>query len=186
MADTLHQNNQRLVLGLETGISSVKAQNKYYSMALQDNLLLLSSINPDEEEGKLTQHVLRNKTVFLDYWNDKTKDLLSAGIKELYQAAPFDGLWLGLNEATGFCDGECPSGIIPENVTSECSVGESFKNNTWWTSYDQQQEISTFKIPFIPGPKHNLDHLAISLNASHPSNNLTEYDTHSLFGHVQG
>ena len=137
MADTLHANNQRLVLALETGISSVKAQNKYYSMALQENLLILSLINPDLEEGKLTQHVTRNKTVFLDYWNDKTKDLLSAGINELYQAAPFDGLWLGLNEAAGACDGECPSGIILTNETS-CSLGEDMQNNTWWTSYKQQ------------------------------------------------
>jgi len=26
----------------------------------------------------------------------------------------------------------------------------------------------------------------MSLNATHPSNNLSQYDTHSLFGHVEG
>ena len=28
--------------------------------------------------------------------------------------------------------------------------------------------------------------MSISLNATHPSNNMTEYNVHSLFGHLQG
>jgi len=46
--------------------------------------------------------------------------------------------------------------------------------------------LNTFDLPFIPGGKYNLDHMTLSLNATHPSNNLTEYDLHSLFGHMQG
>jgi hypothetical protein len=32
----------------------------------------------------------------------------------------------------------------------------------------------------------NLDVKTLSLNATHPSNNMSEYDLHSLFGHAQG
>lgn len=39
-------------------------------------------------------------------------------------------------------------------------------------------------MPFIPG-KFNLDNLTLSLNATHPSSNMSEYDVHSLFGHMQ-
>lgn len=51
-------------------------------------------------------------------------------------------------------------------------------------SYGDQSENSTFKLPFIPG-KSNLDQSTLSLNATHPQSNLTEYDLHSLYGHLQ-
>lgn len=31
----------------------------------------------------------------------------------------------------------------------------------------------------------NLDHLTLSLNATHPSNNFKQFDTHNLMGHLQ-
>jgi alpha-glucosidase len=31
-----------------------------------------------------------------------------------------------------------------------------------------------------------LDYLSLSLNATHPANGLSEYDVHSLFGHLEG
>lgn len=34
------------------------------------------------------------------------------------------------------------------------------------------------------GTFYRFDNLSISLNATHPSNNLTEYDVHNLFGHM--
>jgi len=37
----------------------------------------------------------------------------------------------------------------------------------------------------MPGP-WNLDNMSLSLNATHPSNNYTEYNVHSLFGHLEG
>lgn len=36
-------------------------------------------------------------------------------------------------------------------------------------------------LPFIPG-LWNLDNMSLSLNATHPSNNESEYNLHSLFG----
>jgi alpha-glucosidase (family GH31 glycosyl hydrolase) len=54
----------------------------------------------------------------------------------------------------------------------------------WWTSYSQDEE-STFKLPFIPGSKYNLDNMTLSLNATHPDSGLSEYDLHSLFGHIE-
>ena len=74
---------------------------------------MLSTQNPDEEDGRLTQHVWPNKTVFLDFFANGTKDVWGQGLRDLYDLIPYDGLWLDMNEATGFCNGECPSGIIP-------------------------------------------------------------------------
>jgi len=41
-------------------------------------------------------------------------------------------------------------------------------------------------IPFIPGGKWNLDNMSMSLNATHPSTNDTQYNTHSLYAHSEG
>ena len=51
-----------------------------------------------------------------------------------------------MNEATGFCNGECPSGNVP--VVQDPQPDQNYG---WWTSYDTQDEISTYKLPFIPG-----------------------------------
>ena len=88
-------------------------------------------------------------------------------MSDLYQNLPYDGLWLDMNEATGFCNGECPDGMVPNYTQSDRT------NHTWWTSFKSQDELSTYKIPFIPGGQWNLDNMSMSLNATHPSNNLT-------------
>jgi alpha-glucosidase (family GH31 glycosyl hydrolase) len=60
------------------------------------------------------------------------------------------------------------------------------KNFTWWYGYSDQDTPSTFNLPFVPGGRVNLDNMSLSLNATHPSNNETEYNLHSLFGHSEG
>lgn len=62
----------------------------------------------------------------------------------------------------------------------------------WYDSYLDQSGNSTYNLPFIPGYYETqadgsklfrrFDNMSISLNATHPSNNLTEYDVHSLYG----
>lgn len=54
----------------------------------------------------------------------------------------------------------------------------------WFKSYQTQNVLSTYYLPFIPGFNKggNLDTNTLSLNATHPSSKLTEYDLHNLFG----
>jgi alpha-glucosidase (family GH31 glycosyl hydrolase) len=92
----------------------------------------------------------------------------------------FDGVLISDNEATGVCNGECR-----DNITQSSAYNDEITNHTWWTSYPSQQKISTYDLPFIPGST-NLDYLTLSLNATHRDSNLTEYDVHSLYGHLQG
>ena len=80
----------------------------------------------------------------------------------------FDGLWIDDNEVTGECNGECPD--YP-NVTTvgDCGLGDDQTNNGWFSSYNSQDEVNTYKLPFIPGNKWNLDNMTASLNATGPS-----------------
>jgi len=40
-------------------------------------------------------------------------------------------------------------------------------------------------LPFIPSKTKNYDFWSLALNATHPESNFTEYDIHSLNGHMQ-
>jgi alpha-glucosidase (family GH31 glycosyl hydrolase) len=131
--------------------------------------------------------VWANHTVFLDFFAEGSKEVWGKGLQTLDTLLDFDGLWLDMNEATGFCNGECPDGIIPvPNNTNSLSDDAGILNQTWWYGYTDQTNISTYTIPFIPGGKWNLDNMSMSLNASHPSTNDTQYNTHSLYGHSEG
>ena len=151
-----------------------------------------------------------NKTVFLDFFSDKAGEIWNNGLKALHEKVPFDGLGLDMNEATTFCSGECAD-YTPGNDTnttvgakrrlSDSAIGRTsmtyaqakflvtdddgdFTNHTWYFSAKNQTDNSTYYLPFIPG-QYNLDHMAMSLNATHPANNETEYNVHSLFGHME-
>lgn len=96
----------------------------------------------------------------------------------MFALVPFDGLWLGMNEATGSCNGECPKGLTLPFREDHTKV-----NNTWFDSWSNQDTSSTYYLPFSPGPD-TLDFQSLSLNGTH-KNGMTEYDLHSLFGAIQ-
>jgi alpha-glucosidase (family GH31 glycosyl hydrolase) len=52
-------------------------------------------------------------------------------------------------------------------------------------SHSDQSNASTYNLPFVPG-KNNLDFKTISLNATNNAGNQTQYNAHSLYGHMQG
>jgi alpha-glucosidase len=75
LTQSLQKEGKKMVLVVDAGLSSVDVTNPYYSEALQRNLLLKSAINKDKENGILTQHVWQNKTVFLDFFDENSKDV---------------------------------------------------------------------------------------------------------------
>jgi alpha-glucosidase len=173
-------------------------------MASDKKVLLKSSINPDKDGGWLTQHVWSKKTVFLDFMDRQASEIWMHGINALFEDVEYDGLWLDMNEATGFCDGECINGVPPtptpptppsaqrrslkeklmkntEKFINEEIIGDPIPPTNWYESYPQNEK-STYFLPFVPG-KDNLDHMSLSLNATHVDG-TSEYNLHSLFGHA--
>jgi alpha-glucosidase (family GH31 glycosyl hydrolase) len=110
-----------------------------------------------------------------------------------------------MNEATGFCDGECPGYTPPASSPKQLTEEDIFRrdlhaeleipdviDSSWYFSYQYQKAPSTYYLPFIPGYDNsgNLDNMAISLNATHSFSgaigdfDYTEYNVHNLFGHM--
>jgi alpha-glucosidase (family GH31 glycosyl hydrolase) len=108
-----------------------------------------------------------------------------------------------MNEATGFCSGECYGGQpnLPtsgnpnyhEESDSEVktilrrfldAVNPYIDESNWYWSWADQSQNNTYNLPFIPGHWYggNLDNMTLSLNATHPSINETEYNLHNLYG----
>lgn len=182
--DTLHENGQKMIVIVDAGISADDSENKYYAQASAGNKLIKSSLYPEKFNGALSTTVWPNHTVFLDFFDDDAAKIWEQGLSDLHQLVSYDGLWLDMNEICAFCDGECPDTIHNStNTTSATPKKLRNDNESWYQSYDQDED-STYYLPFIPGDD-NFDFMAMSLNATHPSNNLREYDVHSLFGHVE-
>ena len=98
-----------------------------------------------------------------------------------------------MNTPTIFCSGGHP--LCENDLTSVKRRLEGLKDNTeWYTTYGSEfmGDNSTYFLPFIPQTV-NLDVHTIALNATHnATKNITEstnkthtqYDVHSLFGHM--
>ena len=74
-------------------------------------------IYPDNEfQGALVSQVNEKNRVFLDFFNDKSSEIWTQGLMDLYKQVPFDGLSLDMNEPTTDCNGECPNGLTKKAI----------------------------------------------------------------------
>jgi alpha-glucosidase len=104
----LQADGKKVIPIVDAGLNSHDDQNKYYTAAFDKNLLLKSTANADTENGILTTKIFSNETVFLDFFDDRSKDVWGEGLRDLHDLIPYDGIWLDMNEPVSFCNGECP------------------------------------------------------------------------------
>jgi alpha-glucosidase/lysosomal alpha-glucosidase len=71
---------------------------------------------------------------FPDFFHPNASSYWSKMIKLLYTQAPFDGIWIDMNEPTNFCDGECRTEI---NFTIADNTSEYFSH--------------PLSLPYLPG-----------------------------------
>jgi alpha-glucosidase (family GH31 glycosyl hydrolase) len=115
-----------------------------------------------------------------------------------------------MNEVSGLCngdisdEGETCSSMKPQDSATVKNTEEFVKflqngaviekkrytddntNSSWFRHYDNNMTSqSTFFLPFIPSLHFNFDNMTLALNATHPESGFTQYDTHSLYGHMQ-
>ena len=101
-----------------------------------------------------------------------------------------------MNEPWGFQTAEMdPANPVPipiDGVEQNCrrpryleQENADGKNYSWYTTFDQSKN-STWYLPFLPdfGNYQSYDNNSISLNATNPSINETQYNVHSFYGHM--
>ena len=116
LSTALKGNNQTLSVSVQASLSA-NTSSDYYISALENQALVQSMIYPDNEfQGALVSQVNEKNRVFLDFFNDKSSEIWTQGLMDLYEQVPFDGLSLDMNEPTTVCNGECPNGL-PKNTT---------------------------------------------------------------------
>jgi alpha-glucosidase (family GH31 glycosyl hydrolase) len=106
-ANNLHAKNQRLVVIIDAALSAEDTSSKYYTQGNKDQIFIQSNIKNSAKYGKnLVSKVWPKKAVFIDWLHDKCVDTWKMGLDDLYASLPYDGLWLDMNEATTFANGE--------------------------------------------------------------------------------
>ena len=179
-----HENGQKVVPVLKSSLTDDPLSA--YIQMVNDAQAAISE--PGEEFNPLKQKIYTDNEIFLDLFNEQAVEIWAKGLGDLYetQKLAFDGVWLDKNEPMGVCNGNTSdlgvacSGFIPHPLNQDLSQ----TTDSWYTSYSSENQ-STFYLPFIPSNQWNFDNMTLSLNATHFASNFTQYDTHSLFGHMQ-
>jgi alpha-glucosidase (family GH31 glycosyl hydrolase) len=148
LVDTLHSMSKHYVPILDAGIgnSSSVAFNNGTTM----DVFLKSPFNSSNFVGQ----VWPGPAVYVDWRHPNASSYWGSMLGYLHSQVAYDGIWLDMNEASNFCNGEC-------------SGDPAFNSSD---------------IPYLPGGV-SLNNKNIDLAVPHyGSDNVTEYDFHSLYG----
>lgn len=83
LSKSLHDNNQRLVLIIDTAIAA-DTTNKYYQIANTDGTLIKSAISKSDVYGDNLVSKTWIDVVFVDFFNEKCMNVWSTGLGDLY------------------------------------------------------------------------------------------------------
>lgn len=111
----LQAKNRKLTLIIDAALAAEGVEQTYYNQANAAKALIASTAYPEDNKGWLMQKLWPGKAVFLDFFNDAAVEIWKGGLNDLWDAVPYDGIWLDLNEASGDCNGECGA-TIPNNT----------------------------------------------------------------------
>ena len=155
LIEELHSKNRRYVPIVDAG---VKVETGYfgYEDGLTMDVFINRGANTTEDfEGQ----VWPGKSVFVDWYHPNSFGYWANMLEMMKEMVPFDGLWVDMNEASSFCDGECPG------------------------FYDTPEERMT--LPYVPGNHSLEDQLLPLLAKQHESPLHTIFNTHGTFGTME-
>ncbi|KAM9792525.1 lysosomal alpha-glucosidase [Neosynchiropus ocellatus] len=112
MVEDLHAHNQRYVIILDPGISSVQTEGTYWPF---DEGLKRDVFIKDAEGKPLIGTVWPGLTAYPDFSNNETHEWWFENLQRFHEKVPFDGLWIDMNEPSNFADGSihgCPSNSL--------------------------------------------------------------------------
>ena len=111
--------------------------------------------NPDNNDP-FVGRVWPGDAVYIDWLNDKAEDYWVDQMKKLHDELPFSGMWIDMNEASNFCNGQCYKDDVVKDPIQD-------------------------KLFYVPGAR-DLNDKSIAIDAVHKSTGNTEFEAHSLYG----
>ncbi|KAK3818343.1 MAG: glycosyl hydrolases family 31-domain-containing protein [Benniella sp.] len=216
-ANQLHAQNQHLVMILDPGIKVQYQPGLYepYDEGVAKNLFVKRRITKleEEENGMLHQgdlvdfvgKVWPGKTTFPDWFHPEAQAYWQKYITRWLQQVSLDGIWLDMNEAASFHDGDCShiesSEDRPVRVEDfAMAETEDSDDEIIMSSQSDQLHIIDSSGPKPPviyaNPNeppyrinNNNEHAELGFRTISPDalhyGNVIEYDVHSLYGHME-
>ncbi|XP_053711652.1 lysosomal alpha-glucosidase [Synchiropus splendidus] len=141
MVKDLHGHDQRYVIILDPGISSVQTEGSYWPF---DEGLKRDVFIKDAEGKPLIGTVWPGLTAYPDFSNNDTHEWWFENIRRFHEKVPFDGLWIDMNEPSNFADGSihgCPTNSLENPPYTPGVLGGLLRALTLCASV--QQKLST-------------------------------------------
>ena len=96
-----------MVVIVDAGVSADNVTQKYYDLGNSLDVFIKSGQYKSKTyNNNLILKVWPEKAVFVDWFNEKSKQLWGTGLYDLYNSTHYDGIWIDMNEPTGFEHGE--------------------------------------------------------------------------------
>ncbi|RHZ86672.1 hypothetical protein Glove_48g60 [Diversispora epigaea] len=194
-AESLHQNNQRLVAIVDPGIKVLKGFEPYDEG--REKNLFIKRADGEDFVGK----VWPGTTVFPDWFHPESQEYWKENILKWINQVPIDGIWIDMNEIANFVNGDLshetnigcrddkimiPSDFqtVTDMVVDESDIAEDLDNKI------DSDEIINLDVNNPPysinngGTESPLFTRTSPMDAFHHTG-IKEYDAHNLFGHME-
>ncbi|XP_061686397.1 lysosomal alpha-glucosidase [Syngnathoides biaculeatus] len=139
MVKDLHGHDQRYVMVIDAGISSVQPEGSYWPY---DEGLKRGVFIKDTEGKTLIGKVWPGLTAYPDFSDNVTHEWWYENLKRFHDQVPFDGLWIDMNEPSNFVDGStngCPVNNLDNPPYTPGVLGGLLRAKTLCASAPQKQ-----------------------------------------------
>ena len=175
LVESLHDDGRRYVVIVDPGVR-IESDYGSFERGLRDNVFINDPSGTTPVVGKVWPGLVH----FVDWAHPNASLYWAAEVQRFHDAVAFDGLWIDMNEIANFCDGHCLMDTrladdVAELFTCPCAADV-------YGAQDSESVLLDFP-PFWAGNRPP-DVSTISMASKHYGNK-TEYDYHSLYGHME-
>ncbi|KAJ2718687.1 hypothetical protein GGI07_005641 [Coemansia sp. Benny D115] len=173
--ETLHQNNQRMVLIIDPAIV-YNASDAVYARGHKQDVFIKNT-----DGSEFVGQVWPGYTVFPDWFAKNTDEWWHGELTRYLDQLAIDGMWIDMNEAASFCTGSCGSGRQADMVPPELP----------WTLSEPllDRELNTSDLFLVP--RYSIRNLEVELSVktiettARHANGVADYHVHNLYGHME-
>ena len=185
--DTLHADGQQYVTIVDPGIATDPSYS-VYADGVKNGVFVRDEVN-----GYFRGKVWPGDVYFPDWFGRNTTAWWTAQIRAFLDKVPIDGLWTDMNEASNFCDGECPEPSRRGRTRTRIAVdGGTHVRTSSRAVGDNQWDNPPYNINNC-GTQCPLNHRTLDMDALHyphtktdPASSTLEYNVHNLYGLMEG